>query len=82
MVARPPRRHERLLADLAAVLPRTVEFPDGTFGWVPRVEAVLEGHARDATIDDVRIPVHSADAAATTNWPGWPPPRRPWWIRG
>jgi len=55
-----PGATSALLADLAAVLPRTVEFPDGTFGWVPRVEAVLEGHARDATIDDVRIPVHSA----------------------
>ncbi|MCD2112198.1 NUDIX hydrolase [Rhodococcus rhodochrous] len=58
-----PGATSALLADLAAVLPRTVEFPDGTFGWVPRVEAVLEGHARDATIDDVRIPVHSADGS-------------------
>lgn len=58
-----PGATSALLADLAAVLPRTVEFPDGTFGWVPRLEAVLEGHARDATIDDVRIPVHSADGS-------------------
>lgn len=58
-----PGATSALLADLAAVLPRTVEIPDGTFGWVPRVEAVLEGHARDATIDDVRIPVHSADGS-------------------
>ncbi|MEU5842331.1 NUDIX hydrolase [Rhodococcus sp. NPDC047139] len=52
-----------LLADLAAVLPRTVEFSDGSFGWVPRVEAVLEGQARGATIDDVRIPVHTANGS-------------------
>lgn len=58
-----PGATSALLADLAAVLPRTLEIPDGTFGWVPRVEAVLEGHARDATIDDVRIPVHSADGS-------------------
>ena len=55
-----PGATSELLADLAAVLPRTVVFPDGSFGWVPRVEAVLEGQARDATIDDVRIPVHTA----------------------
>lgn len=52
-----------LLADLAAALPRTVELPDGLFGWVPRVEVVLEGAARAATTDDARIPVHTADGS-------------------
>ncbi|MFZ2527204.1 MAG: NUDIX hydrolase [Rhodococcus sp. (in: high G+C Gram-positive bacteria)] len=49
-----------LLAELAAVLPRTVELPTGGFGWVTRIEAVLEGQARDAVVDDARIPVHAA----------------------
>lgn len=52
-----------LLENLAAVLPRTVELPDGLFGWVPRVEVVLEGSARAATTDDARIPVHTADGS-------------------
>ncbi|MDV2474424.1 NUDIX hydrolase [Rhodococcus zopfii] len=49
-----------LLGELAAVLPRTLELPDGGFGWVTRIEAVLEGQARHATVDDARIPVHAA----------------------
>lgn len=52
-----------LLADLAAALPRTVELPDGLFGWVPQVEVVLEGQARGAQIDDTRIPVHAAEGS-------------------
>ncbi|MEE2031000.1 NUDIX hydrolase [Rhodococcus chondri] len=52
-----------LLADLAKVLPRTVDLPGGVFGWVARLEAVLEGHARDAAVDDARIPVHTADGS-------------------
>ncbi|WP_132471885.1 NUDIX hydrolase [Rhodococcus sp. SMB37] len=52
-----------LLADIAAALPRTVELPDGTFGWVSRVEAVLEGQARSAVVDDARTHVHTADGS-------------------
>ncbi|WP_241387631.1 NUDIX hydrolase [Rhodococcus sp. CH91] len=58
-----PGATSALLADLAAVLPRTVELPDGAFGWVSEVEAVLEGRARDAVIDDARIPVHTTDGS-------------------
>ena len=49
-----------LLNELAAVLPRTLELPDGGFGWVTQIEAVLEGRARDAIVEDARIPVHAA----------------------
>lgn len=52
-----------LLADLAAALPRTVELPGGVFGWVPRVEVVLEGQARTAVVDDARVPVHTAEGS-------------------
>ncbi|UYP18303.1 NUDIX hydrolase [Rhodococcus sp. Z13] len=55
-----PGATSALLADLAAVLPRTVELPGGLFGWVPRIEVVLEGQARDAVVDDARLPVHTA----------------------
>ncbi|WP_299020775.1 NUDIX domain-containing protein [uncultured Dietzia sp.] len=37
----------RLLAELGAEIPRTLELPEG-FGWVARAHAVLEGAARDA----------------------------------
>jgi 8-oxo-dGTP diphosphatase len=50
----------RLLAGLACTLPRTIELPDGGFGWLPRVEAVLEGRAVDAVAVDDRVPVHVA----------------------
>lgn len=53
----------RLLADLAATLPRTIEFPGGGFGWLPRVEAVLEGQAVDAVAVDARVPVHLASGS-------------------
>lgn len=49
-----------LLADLARALPRTIELPNGGFGWLPRIEAVLEGRARAAVYQDARIPVHAA----------------------
>lgn len=39
-----------LLAELAALGPRTVSLPDGTFGWVRRVDAVVEGLARQAPV--------------------------------
>ncbi|QCQ92448.1 NUDIX hydrolase [Rhodococcus sp. SGAir0479] len=52
-----------LLDRLAQVLPRTIELPDGGFGWLPRVEAVLEGRARDAGHRDARVPVHAADGS-------------------
>ncbi|MFD3812884.1 NUDIX domain-containing protein [Rhodococcus sp. NPDC058639] len=58
-----PGATSALLANLAAVLPRTVELPDGLFGWVPQVEAVLEGAARGAATDDARIPVHTAEGS-------------------
>lgn len=50
----------RLLADLAATLPRTIELPDGGFGWLPRVEAVLEGQAAEVEGVHARVPVHVA----------------------
>ncbi len=53
----------RLLADLAATLPRTIELPGGGFGWLPRVEAVLEGQAVDAVAVDARVPVHVASGS-------------------
>lgn len=37
----------KLLDELSAVMPRTVELPDG-FGWVARAHAVTEGVAREA----------------------------------
>lgn len=51
----------RLLDDLARALPRTIELPDGGFGWLPRVEAVLEGSASVVAECDARVPVHIAD---------------------
>ncbi|MFF0817372.1 NUDIX domain-containing protein [Rhodococcus sp. NPDC003318] len=50
----------RLLAELAATVPRTIELPDGGFGWLPRVEAVLEGQAAAVAGVDTRVPVHVA----------------------
>lgn len=38
----------RLLDELGAGLPRTLELPDTRFGWVARAHAVLEGAARAA----------------------------------
>ncbi|HET8993272.1 MAG TPA: NUDIX hydrolase [Rhodococcus sp. (in: high G+C Gram-positive bacteria)] len=52
-----------LLTGIAAALPRTVELPDRTFGWVSRVEAVLEGRARSAIVDNDRTRVHTADGS-------------------
>lgn len=52
-----------LLTSLAATLPRTVELPGGQYGWVTRIEAVLEGRARGAVVDDPRIPVIVADGS-------------------
>lgn len=52
-----------LLASLADVLPRTVELPGGSFGWLREIEAVLEGEARAAQFEDVRIPVVHASAS-------------------
>lgn len=50
-----------LLTSLAESLPRTVELPSGGFAWLPRIEAVLEGAARDAQFDDPRVHVvHAA----------------------
>ncbi|MFD4184062.1 NUDIX domain-containing protein [Rhodococcus sp. NPDC058514] len=49
-----------LLAALAGTLPRTIELPDGGFGWLSRIEAVLEGQARAVAEVDARIPVHVA----------------------
>ncbi|QBJ95855.1 NUDIX hydrolase [Rhodococcus sp. ABRD24] len=49
-----------LLDRIAQVLPRTIELPDGGFGWLPRIEAVLEGQARGAEYLDARVPVHAA----------------------
>ncbi|AYJ51185.1 NUDIX hydrolase [Rhodococcus sp. P1Y] len=49
-----------LLTSLAEVLPRTVELPDGSFGWLDSIEAVLEGDARAAQFEDTRIPVFHA----------------------
>lgn len=52
-----------LLTSLAATLPRTVELPGGQYGWLTRIEAVLEGRARGAVVDDPRIPVIVADGS-------------------
>ncbi|WP_042938449.1 NUDIX hydrolase [Rhodococcus sp. AW25M09] len=52
-----------LLASLAETLPRTVELPSGQYGWLTRIDAVLEGQARDAVVDDPRIPVIVADGS-------------------
>ncbi|NLV78724.1 MAG: NUDIX hydrolase [Rhodococcus sp.] len=52
-----------LLAEIAGAVPRTVELPDDVFGWVSRVEAVLEGRARTAVVDDARVPVHTAEGS-------------------
>lgn len=43
---------ERVLSRLAALAPRTVALPDGTFGWVRQVDAVVEGTARAAQVPD------------------------------
>ncbi|MDI9897506.1 NUDIX hydrolase [Rhodococcus sp. IEGM 1381] len=43
-----------LLTSLAETLPRTVELPSGQYGWLTRIEAVLEGQARDAVVNDPR----------------------------
>ena len=52
-----------LLSSLAAALPRTVELPGGGFGWLPQVEAVLEGEARNARFEDGRVPVIHASGS-------------------
>lgn len=41
-----------LLGQLASAVPRTVPLPDGGFGWLEGVEAVLEGTARGAAAPD------------------------------
>ncbi|NIL78908.1 NUDIX domain-containing protein [Rhodococcus sp. B10] len=46
-----------LLTSLADAVPRTVELPDGDFGWLTHIDAVLEGEARNAAFDDARVPV-------------------------
>ncbi|OZC90681.1 NTP pyrophosphohydrolase [Rhodococcus sp. 06-412-2C] len=43
-----------LLTSLAETLPRTVELPGGQYGWLTRIEAVLEGEARGAVVNDPR----------------------------
>ncbi|MFE3292680.1 NUDIX domain-containing protein [Rhodococcus sp. NPDC059234] len=52
-----------LLAALAGSLPRTIELPGGGFGWLPRVEAVLEGQAVAVSDVDARVPVHVASGS-------------------
>lgn len=52
-----------LLTSLAGVLPRTVELPSGGFGWLTKIEAVLEGEARAAVFQDERIPVIHAQGS-------------------
>ncbi|TQF69343.1 NUDIX domain-containing protein [Rhodococcus spelaei] len=52
-----------LLAALAGTLPRIIELPDGSFGWLPRVEAVLEGKASAVAGVDARVPVHVASGS-------------------
>lgn len=52
-----------LLTSLADVLPRTVELPGGTYGWLTTIEAVLEGDARAARFDDARVPVIHASGS-------------------
>lgn len=52
-----------LLTSLADVLPRTVELPGGSFGWLREIEAVLEGEARAAQFEDMRIPVFHASGS-------------------
>ncbi|WP_206488886.1 NUDIX hydrolase [Rhodococcus sp. KRD162] len=52
-----------LLASLAETLPRTVELPGGQYGWLTRIEAVLEGRAREAVVNDPRVPVIIADGS-------------------
>lgn len=47
----------QLLTSLAETMPRTVEMPGGQYGWLTRIEAVLEGQARGATVDDPRVPL-------------------------
>ncbi len=43
---------ERMLAQLSAGLPRTLELPDGAFGWASETVVVLEGDARSAADAD------------------------------
>lgn len=43
-----PGATERMLGELRAALPRTLELPDGAFGWAGEIVAVLEGQARTA----------------------------------
>lgn len=52
-----------LLESLAATVPRTVELPGGQYGWLTRIEAVLEGRAREAQVHDQRIAVIVADGS-------------------
>ncbi|MCZ4521619.1 NUDIX hydrolase [Rhodococcus ruber] len=43
-----------LLTSIAETLPRTVELPGGQYGWLTRIDAVLEGEARTAVVNDPR----------------------------
>ncbi|MDJ0393263.1 NUDIX hydrolase [Rhodococcus sp. G-MC3] len=52
-----------LLAALSDALPRTVELAGGSFGWLTRIEAVLEGEARAAQFEDARVPVIHAEGS-------------------
>ncbi|OZE80498.1 NTP pyrophosphohydrolase [Rhodococcus sp. 15-649-2-2] len=52
-----------LLTSLAETLPRTVELPGGQYGWLTRIEAVLEGEARDAVVNDPRTRTILANAS-------------------
>ncbi|AJW42556.1 mutator protein MutT3 (7,8-dihydro-8-oxoguanine-triphosphatase) [Rhodococcus sp. B7740] len=52
-----------LLTSLAETLPRTVELPSGQYGWLTRIDAVLEGRARDAVVDDPRTRTILADGS-------------------
>lgn len=44
---------ERMLLHVRAAIPRTVALPDGSYGWVSAVEAVLEGAARHVQVGGV-----------------------------
>nr|WP_296773068.1 NUDIX hydrolase [Rhodococcus sp. (in: high G+C Gram-positive bacteria)] len=52
-----------LLTSLSDALPRTVELAGGSFGWLTRIEAVLEGDARAAQFEDARVPVIHAEGS-------------------
>ncbi|MDV6262855.1 NUDIX hydrolase [Rhodococcoides yunnanense] len=52
-----------LLTSLAETLPRTVELPSGQYGWLTRIDAVLEGQARGAVVNDPRTRTILADGS-------------------